>query len=109
LVSEYGVTKGEGWHKAGSMAAFSVSTPVAGEWAAQYLFKQWTGDSAVNSATSIVLMDGPKQVMALWIADYSQFYVFVTVIVGVAAIVVATLVAWRRRLTEPITKRTLLH
>jgi len=90
VVSEYGAPKGEGWHKAGSIAAFSISTPVAGQWSVQYLFKQWTGDSTSNSASSVILMDGPKEVTALWTTDYFQFYLFAAIIAGTVAIIVAT-------------------
>ena len=101
VVSEYGA-RGEGWYKAGTIAAFSISTPMPGRWGIQYLFKQWVGDFTGNSVTGMILMDGPKEVKALWISDYSQFYLFVAIIIGVVVLTVGTtLVTWRRRRAKP--------
>jgi len=106
--SEYGAPRGEGWHKAGSIANFSVSTSVSGHWGIRYLFKQWMGDFTGNSVPGMILMDGPKEVKAVWVADYSQSYSFVAIMVGTAALVVGTvLVARRRRHAEPTTARAL--
>jgi len=104
--SEHSAPRGEGWHKAGSIANFSVSTSVSGHWGIRYLFKQWMGDFTGDLVLGMILMDGPKEVKALWVADYSQSYSFVAIMIGTAALVVgAVLVARRRRLTEPTTAR----
>ena len=104
--SEYGTPRGEGWHKAGSIANFSVSTSVSGHWGIRYPFKQWMGDFTGDLVLGMILMDGPKEVKALWVADYSQSYSFVAIMIGTAALVVgAVLVARRRRLAEPTTAR----
>ncbi len=97
IVSEYGAPKGEGWYKAGSIIAFSVSTPVTGQWGVQYIFRQWTGDFTDDSAAALVLMDGPKKVTALWIVDYSLLYIFVTIFAGVVATLMAILLVTKRR------------
>lgn len=107
VVSEYGVSKGQGWHKAGSVADFSVSTPVAGQWGIQYVFKHWTGDVASSSAAAIILMDGPKEVRALWTTDYSQFYILVLIVAGAFAIIAATLLtAKRKQPAQPAAKES---
>jgi len=104
--SEYGAPRGGGWHRAGSIANFSVSTPVTGQWAIQYLFRQWVGDFTGDSLLGMILMDGPKEVKAVWVADYSRVYSLIAIVVGTTALVVGTvLVARRRRLAEPVTAR----
>ena len=98
VISEFGSSAGEGWYRAGSMASFSVSASVTGPWGTRYLFRHWTGDYMGDSASGAILMDGPKEVRALWVADYSQLYTFVGVATGaVAMITVIAFVARRRR------------
>lgn len=105
VLSEFGVPKGEGWYKAGSIATFSVLTPVTGQWGIRYIFNKWVGDSTGDSATALILMDGPKKVTALWTADYSQLFMLVAAIAGAVAIVIATWsVTKRRRHAEPVTE-----
>jgi len=105
VVSEYEATKGEGWYKAGSVATFSVTTPFSGPWGIQYQLKQWTGDFEGSSATGTILMNGPKEVTALWTTDYTPFYTFLAIVTGATAIVIATiLVSWRRRPSELVAR-----
>jgi len=104
--SEYGTPRGEGWHKAGSIASFSVSTLVSGQWGVRQLFKQWMGDFTGDSVPGMILMDGPKEVKAVWVTDYSQSYSLVAIVIGTAAFVAgAVLVVRRKRLAEPTTAR----
>ena len=104
VLSEFGVPNGEGWYKAGSIATFSVSTPVAGQWGIRYIFDKWVGDSTDESATVLILMDGPKKVMALWTVDHSQLFMLVAAFSGAVAIVIGTwLMTKRRRHVESVT------
>jgi hypothetical protein len=104
IASDYGSSKGEGWYKAGSMATFSVSTPVSGEWGTRYIFRQWTGDWTGDSTTGTALMDRPKTVKALWAVDQSQLYILVAVAATAATVVLAVVMAGKRRAKKPITE-----
>ena len=105
VFSEYGAAKGEGWYRAGSVATFSVTTPFSGQWGIQHLLKQWTGNFEGSSATGTILMNGPKEVTALWTTDYTPFYTFVAIVAGAITIVIATiLVSWRRRPSELVAR-----
>jgi len=98
VVSQYGTPKGGGWYRAGSTVTFSVDSPVAGPVGVQYVFERWTGDSTSISRHATITMDGPKRVTAVWIADYTQFYLIVGIIAGVTAVLaVVPIVASRRR------------
>jgi len=98
VVSQYGTPKGGGWYRAGSTVTFSVDSPVAGSVGVQYVFERWTGDSTSISRQAAIIMDGPKLVTAVWIADYTQFYLIVGITAGVTAVLaVVPIVASRRR------------
>ena len=101
VVSEYGSRKGEGWYRAGATATFSVDSRVAGSIGVQYVFERWSGDSTSSSSQATIVMDAPKRVTAVWIADYTQFYLVVTIIAASAAILaVIPIVASRRRVPK---------
>jgi hypothetical protein len=99
--SQYGTPTGEGWYREGTIAKFSVNTPVAGPIGVQYVFKQWSGDSTSREPQSTLVMSGPRQVTAVWDTDYSLFSLILTVILGAAAIlVVVTIIVSRRRVPK---------
>jgi len=101
VVSEYGTKKGEGWYRAGDTATFSVDSRVAGSVGVQYVFERWSGHSTSMSPQATIVMDGPKRVTAVWIADYTQFHLIVTIIAASAAILaVIPIVASRRRVPK---------
>ena len=69
--SPYGTTVGAGWYNATSDATFSVSPQtVAGAPGARYVFDGWTRDSNATSASSTLIMDGPRSVNAVWGTEY---------------------------------------
>jgi len=101
VVSEYGSRKGEGWYRTGATATFSVDSRVAGSVGVQYVFERWSGDSTSSLPQATIVMDGPKRVTAVWIADYTQFYLVVTIVAASAAILaVIPIVASRRRVPK---------
>jgi len=101
VVSEYGSRKGEGWYRAGATATFSVDSRVAGSIGVQYVFERWSGDSTSTSPQATITMDGPKRVTAVWITDYTQFYLVVAIIAASAAVLaVIPIVASRRRVPK---------
>ena len=107
VVSDLGDPQGSGWHDAGSTATFSVTSPQPeegffGSLGGKMLLKAWTGDSAADTATASITMDGPKTVQAEWTTDDSQPYM---ILGGIgAAIVVAIILVFlfiRRRGAAP--------
>jgi len=69
--SEYGLSAGQGWYPAGSNASFAV-VPAPGtlDWlgllVGTYRFAGWSGDSSSSDALASVVMNGPKDVEAIW-------------------------------------------
>ena len=76
--SDYGSPQGEGWYDAGSVATFSVTTPVGT--IIQQVFTGWSGDSADTTPAATIVMDGPKRVIASWRTDYTNLYILILII-----------------------------
>jgi len=68
--SRYGDPSGEGWYAEGSMAYFSVRTPVDQANLTRRVLQEWSGDVAQRRATGMIIMDGPKTVVARWGTEY---------------------------------------
>jgi hypothetical protein len=64
--SEHGDPQGEGWYDNGSMATFSVSSPVDLGNGTRFVFTEWFGDVSSTDSSSNVVVDAPKQVFAQW-------------------------------------------
>lgn len=106
VVSEYGSSKGEGWYRAGSLASFSVPTQVPGQWGTQYVFRQWTGDHVADSNVGNILMNGPKEVKAVWVADHSQLYVITAIATGsTVALIAIMFMIHKKRLVKRTEER----
>jgi hypothetical protein len=73
VLSDYGITYGEGWYDKGTMAYAGLDRGKVVLEKARHLFIQWTGDaSGTNYATSNpIAMNAPKTAIAQW---SSQFY-----------------------------------
>jgi transglutaminase-like putative cysteine protease len=107
VTSDLGDPQGSGWYDAGSTAMFSVTSPqpetgLFGSLGGKMVFEARTGDSAANTATASITMDGPKTVQAEWTTDDSEPYMILGGI-GIA-IMVAIIVAFvliRRRGAAP--------
>jgi hypothetical protein len=69
VISDYGDPQGEGWYDSGSIAAFSVTSPV-GTAAMRHVFTNWSGDSAATTPAANILMGGSKTVIANWRTEY---------------------------------------
>jgi glycoprotein endo-alpha-1,2-mannosidase len=76
--SDYGSPQGEGWYDAGSVATFSVTTPVGT--IIQQVFTGWSGDSADTTPAATIVMDSPKRVIASWRTDYTNLYILILII-----------------------------
>ena len=95
--SRFGEPQGEGWHDEGSMATFTVTSPVG--FLIQDVFTRWSGDITSTSLAATVIMDRPRTVTAIWRTDYTQLII----VVAAAAIAVAAgmlLVSSRRKPTQ---------
>lgn len=64
VTSPFGHTTGTGWYDENSVALFGVASPVVAD-STTHVFLGWTGDSG-SSPESNVLMNGSKNVQALW-------------------------------------------
>jgi uncharacterized repeat protein (TIGR02543 family) len=98
--SEVGSSKGMGWYDDGSIAMFSVESPLSadglmGVLGGKVVFAGWMGDSGATSAAASVTMDGPKTVRAVWETDYTTPYTIIGATIATLA-VIAVLLAIRR-------------
>jgi hypothetical protein len=92
--SDYGSPQGEGWYDAGSVATFSVTTPV--DTIIQQVFTGWSGDSTATNPTSTLLMDSPKRVVAGWRTDYTNLYILIITITAIALALIGLRVKGKR-------------
>lgn len=93
--SAYGNPQGSGYYDAGTMAQFSVTTPVG--FPVQEVFVQWQGDYTGTSPQGSIRMDKPHAVHAVW----STSYLMLIAIIVVAAAIVGGLLVWRSRRRPP--------
>jgi len=94
VIANLGDPQGSGWYDAGSTATFSVTSPqpqggLFGSLGGKIVFQAWTGDSAAETATASIGMDGPKAVEAQWTTDESQPYM---ILGGIGAAIVAAII-----------------
>jgi ribosomal protein L37E len=98
VLSDRGVSSGEGWYDGGSYAQFSVSTPSSPSFGVNLIFNGWQGDVQSASQSSRVLMDGPKTVTATWSTDATVLYATIAgVIIAIALIAVAAFYSSQRK------------
>lgn len=70
VFSEYGNPVGSGWYQQGSLAQFSVITPVDQENRTLRVFVMWSGDAGGTSASGSLVMTEPSSVVAAWETQY---------------------------------------
>jgi uncharacterized repeat protein (TIGR02543 family) len=92
VISQYGNPQGEGWYDAGSIATFSVTSPVG--FIIQQVFTGWSGDSTATTTTATILMDNSKTVIANWRTDYTQLYAIITIAI---VIIIATILVKHKK------------
>ena len=88
--TKHGVTAGEGWHDADSVAEFSVTPEVPmeeplGTLGGKYVFNGWTADSTANTPKATITMDRAHIVNASWGSDYNMVLIFFAVVAAVGA------------------------
>jgi hypothetical protein len=87
--SEFDLPRGEGWYDQGAVATVQVDE-VTGVVIVN-TFQEWVGDARSTTPKASVLMNSPKEAVALWKTDRSRFYIiltFVLAMIGFAALVV---------------------
>ena len=72
VVSDRGVTSGEGWYDEGDTAYAGLDTGLVEVDGTRYLFVEWTVDASGTNYTqsSPITMDGPKTAVAKWKTQY---------------------------------------
>lgn len=97
IESEYGSPAGGGWQNAGSHATISIdrSAPELGG-LISHDFKEWQGAGITDPSlsTTTIMMDGPKNVSAIWTTDYTSLTAFIAV--AISGIVIVA-IYWIRR------------
>jgi len=93
--SEFGDPRGSGWYDEGSLATFSVNSPVG--FGIQHIFQRWSGDSTSASPSSTIVMNSPKTVLAVWRADYTVLIVVILVVVGASGAAIGFVAYTRKR------------
>jgi len=92
--SEYGTPTGAGWYDAGQTA--NVAVPESEGFFIKYVFDGWTGDLNTATASTSIVMNGPKVITATWHSDYMMMIIIIVVVVVVIGVVI-TLVLIRRK------------
>ena len=104
VISENGNPTGQGWYKAGSIAAFSVDEQVTDSSGAQSFFAGWigTGEGSYSGqeATQTVTMNNPITEAASW-EQATSLYLYLLVLIIILAIL-TVLYRYRHRL--PLSK-----
>jgi hypothetical protein len=99
--SPYGNVTGGGWYFENAIANLSVepsSVPVEGVpgWlGGRYVFDHWSGDCSSSTAQCSIMMNGPKQAIAVWRVDWSE-----TAVASIVLVASALLLAMRARLRK---------
>jgi len=73
VISEFGLSRGTGWHIAGSWAPIMVDTAQEVSSSVRYKFNMWKGGPLRDSPSdpiNAVFMDMPKLVQAEWVTQY---------------------------------------
>ena len=76
--------EGGGWCEEGDLVTLRVDSPQG--FLVRQVFRGWSGDVVSSFPSVTFVMDGPKTVVAEWVADYTQAYM----VGGVASVVVAS-------------------
>jgi hypothetical protein len=86
--SEFDLPRGEGWYDQGTIATVMVDE-VSGV-VIVHTFQEWVGDVRSTTPKASVLMNSPKEAVALWKTDRSRFYIiltFVLAMIGFAGLI----------------------
>ncbi len=71
VVSPYATPTGSGWYDEGAIAEFSVDADLVVTNGSRFQFSGWSGDFYPAAHPGSTKMDGPKRVVAVWVAGAS--------------------------------------
>jgi hypothetical protein len=71
VTSVYGNPQGSGLYSAGSNATFSVENEIDYSNGTRRIFVRWEGDSTAANNSSWVILNSPKNVVAVWSTQYN--------------------------------------
>jgi len=81
--SDYGIVQGGGWYDAGNSATLSVTQEVDTSYGVKQIFVKWTGDTESTSAATVITMDSPYTLRAVWRNDSTILYA--TIVLAILA------------------------
>jgi len=81
--SDYGIVQGGGWYDAGNSATLSVTQEVDTSYGVKQIFVKWTGDTESTSAATVITMDSPYTLRAVWRTDSTILYA--TIVLAILA------------------------
>jgi hypothetical protein len=72
---------------------------VLGGLGARYVFRHWAGDISTGSTETMVVIDKPKDIYAVWEEDYSQPTTILAVVValGLIALILSAVYIRKRK------------
>ena len=70
ITTAHGTSIGNGWYPEGANVSVSVSPTTISSIISDTNFAGWSGDIQSDSITTIVQMDGPKSIVAVWHDNY---------------------------------------
>ena len=92
--SEYGDPQGGGWYNSGSAAIVSVTSPLGV--IVRQVFTHWSSDLTETTPSASIIMGSPKVVVANWRTNYSQLYILIGGILGLAGVISVIIVVRRK-------------
>jgi len=105
--SEFGDPRGSGWYDERSLATFSATSPAG--FGIQHMFERWSGDSTSTSASSTIVMNSPKTVVAVWKTDYMVLIIILGAVGVSAAAIGFTAYSRKRRAAAPAAPLGVVH
>ena len=69
--SPYGIPQGSGWYPQGENATFSVENEMDYGNGTRRVFEQWVGDSTSTDHQAWIILNAPKNVVAVWKTQYT--------------------------------------
>jgi len=82
IESAFGNPMGSGWYDEGSVAIFSVISPVN---LGIHVFERWSGNSTSVLLRDTIVMSSPKTIVAVWRTDQSALITVILALAGFSA------------------------
>lgn len=113
VLTDQGVTYGQGWYDEGATAQAYVSTPVSTTYGVSIIFNGWQGDVQSNSQSASVVMDKAKTIITSWRTDPTILNLTIALGIIAAFLAAAGIIAYvavsrsryRQQAVPPIPKK----